>query len=278
MSVLFDGRAKRWTKLSRTNLNDLVQEVGDDGPLWDGVNVVRNNITLVSDARYGKAYRAKVTVGDMLRPGSIQPTSGAAQLTHRRPTQLGGWTYFAYALRVDSWSNVAKIVFAELLSFGYQTSSNSQLSHRLANDGGKLAWAMQSNAGHADGVQGRAVGTTHYQDVVLSVRLGKWQEWVLGVKQATDKTGAVELHHRVPGGSWSALWSKSGIDTELYGPITDNAGNLIRDFAKDASNWTSTLDKLGLYFNLGGVVATETVYHSGFVVCSDLATAKASFR
>lgn len=272
-TILFDGRAKRMTALSRSTLDDLVQSPA----IWDGVVMVNNDISLAADSRYGKVFKATVKIGDVLRAGAIQATSGAAQLSHRRATKLGGWTWFGYALRVDSWTNLASLKFAELLSFGYQTSSNSQLSHRVMNDGGKLAWAMQANAGYADGVQGRATGTTHYEEAVLPVTVGQWQEFVLGVKQATDKTGAVELHHRVPGGSWSPVWGKTGVDTELYGPITDSSGKLIENFAKDASNWPDTLDKLGLYFNLNGVVATETVYHTGFVVCSDLATAKAQF-
>jgi hypothetical protein len=254
---------------------------GTEEILWSCPCFIKDDISLYGDSRYAQVYRVRVTIGDTNQwQGSAGGTrNGAGQLTVVRPTDLGSWKWYAMAVKINSWSGSASdINNAEILSLGYQVSSGSQITFALGNNGGALSYQMHANAGYANGIQGQAAGTTHFQENFLPVTLGRWDEFIIGVKWATDKTGALQVHHRVPGGVWSQVFNKTGIDTELYGPIYASDGvTLIKNFAQDASNWGSVTDKMGLYYAMGGLVVTETVYESGFITTGDLATAKATF-
>lgn len=253
--------------------------------VWDGCACfIRDDISLVPDQRFGKAYKIAVRTGDTnqwhgAKGGTV---NGSGQMTQHRTVALETWDWFAIAVRIDAWNlSPSDIRFCDILSLGYQTSSNDQIAFTLAaGPDGKLWYAVDVNGGYANGVQGNAPGTTSIRhDPVSPVAFGKWEEFVVGVKWSTHKTGALEVHRRQPGISpWSRLYNKTNIDTELYGPIYDSAGNLIKNFAQDASNWTGVIDKMGLYFgHASQTVTTETIYASGLVTCSDLATAQAQF-
>lgn len=311
-TVLFDGRAQLLTDL-RSHEVPATQagQPGVIGPIkWpDGTThyfysvqspkvwnngclcFVKDDISLVADPRYGKQYRVAVTTGDTNPWHASQggTLNGAGQLSQRRQVALGSWTWFASAWKIDAWKLAPnQLFFCDLLSLGYQTSSNDQFALVLYGDDATpnvLRFGVDVNAGQTGQnghgtVQGNAVGTTHiHKDHVVDATLGVWHELVVGVKGATDETGAIEIHHRIPGASdWTQVYNKTGIDTYLYGVVTDSHGTLIRDFARDASNWPEVIDKMGLYFGLyNGQVATEVVETSGLVLCSDLATAKAQF-
>jgi len=113
------------------------------------------------------------------------------------------------------------------------------------------------------------VGTTNYEKAVKNVTFGHWEEFVVGVKWATDKTGEIRVYNRRPGGSWTKLFDKANIDTYVWSTTPNGS------FAKDGSNWPTVIDKLGLYFKeYGG--ESEAVQESGLTRSSDLATAKST--
>jgi hypothetical protein len=270
-SVSFDGRAKRMKRLYSVG-------VGNQGQfprLWTCLCFMDNDISLTSDSDYGQVYKASVTIGDHNPWDSTLPTtSGAGQMSIRRKNDLGKWDWYAIALKVPSWSGpVTNISFVDILSVGYQTSQGDQVGLGLMDDNGRLAWQIHQNSGYANDPNGRALGSVNYTTPILPVSYGQWEEFVVGVKWATDKTGAVEVYDRTPGGSWRRIYERRNEPTYLYGTTPNGS------FAQKGSNWPTVIDKIGLYYGeYGGIKPTETVYESGLTRSSDLATAQSTLR
>ena len=302
-TVLFDGRAKLMTALKSYEVPKGGPPLPTNGPItwpdgsvhyfyleqepvmWDCLCFIKNDMSLQADPRYGQVFKVAAETGDTnpWHGSTGGNVNGAAEMSKERPNDLGQTFWYATAVRIDGWEGGASdLRFGEVMSLGYQTSSNSQVALGLLDNGGALSFSLNVNAGYADGVQGNAPGTTSFKTPLLPVTFGQWEEFVLGVKWATDKTGMVEIHHRpivdgVPG-QWSQVLEKAGIDTELYGPIYNSEGALILNFAQDGSNWPVVLDKFGLYWGTNdNAVQQQQVLTSGFARCSDLATAQGTF-
>jgi hypothetical protein len=268
-SVAFNGSARKMTKLYSVGVDDQ----GQSPSLWTCLCFEKNDLSLQPDASYGQVFKATVAVGDS-NPWNTAAaaTSGAGQLSVRRKNNLGKWDWYASAFKVPAWSGaLSDINFVNLLSVGYQTSSKDQVGLGLMNNHGTLAWQIHQNSGYANAPSGAAIGSVNYRIPLLPVNYGHWQEFVVGVKWATDNTGAVEVYSRTAGGSWTHVFEKLNEPTYLYG--TTPYGT----FAKDGSNWGTVIDKIGLYFGaLNGAKPTETVYESGLTRASDLATAQST--
>ena len=146
----------------------------------------------------------------------------------------------------------------------------------LKNNNGSLYFEVSQNSGYANNASGYATGSVHYTQPILPVTFGSWREFAVGIKWATDNTGAVQVYSRTAGGSWSKAFEKLNEPTYLYG--TTSYGT----FAQDGSNWPTVIDKLGLYYGYTDKTKTtfpvETVYESGLTRSSDLATAQSTLR
>jgi hypothetical protein len=269
-TILFDGRA-----VTMTSLTGGSSQGGTQSPdIWTCLCFVNHDISLAADTTNGKGYQVAVAFGDTNGYGGTTGLiSGAGQLSVRQNNDLGKTDYYAIALKVPSWSgSVSDIYWTTIMSLGYQTSSGDQLRLGLMPDAnGNLAYEIQENAGSATIINGFAQGTNAYRAAIGSVTYGQWQEFVLAVKWATDNTGAVVVYSRPAGGSWSQVFSKTGVPTYLYG-VTQNG-----TFAQDGSNWGTIIDKMGLYFGYyDGSTSAQSVYESGFTISSDLATAEST--
>jgi hypothetical protein len=275
-TVSFDGSAKNMTTLysyetTPGDINTLKQ--AQSPTTWTCLCFLKNDISLVSDGVFGQAYKAAVATGDTNPWNGSSASDGGAQMSIRRSNDLGQWDWYAIAVKVDSWNGpMSDLFFSELASLGYQTSESSQVALGLygnENNSDKLSFAIDQNAGYADNATGYATGTVHYNTTFMPVVFGQWEEFVIGVKWATDNTGALRVYNRVPGGSWSEVFDRENEATELYGTTPNGT------FAADGSNWPTVIDKIGLYFQeYGG--ESETVYESGLTRSSDLATAEST--
>jgi hypothetical protein len=270
-SMSFDGRAKQMTRLYSVGVGKQSQSPD----VWTCLCFMNNDISLASDSTYGRVYKTSVTIGDH-NPwdSTLAPTSGAGQMSIRRGNNLGRWDWYAIGLNVPSWSGpLANISFVDILSVGYQTAQGDQVGLGLMEDHGHLAWQIHQNSGYANNPNGRALGSVNYTTPILPVDYGHWQEFVVGVKWATDKSGAVEVYSRNPGGSWRHIFERRDEPTYLYG--TTPYGS----FAQDGSNWRTVIDKIGLYYGeYGGIKPTQTIYESGLTRSSDLASAESTLR
>ena len=237
-SVRFDGSARKMSKLYSVGVNDQ----GQSPSLWTCLCFNNNSMSLVADSRYGKAYKVAVGPGDRNPWNTSAPASNAAgQVSKRRDNDLGKWDWYAVSVRVDSWVDLTT-EWADIISVGYQTSSGDQVRLGLKNNNGSLYFEVSQNSGYANNASGYATGSVHYTQPILPVTFGSWREFVVGIKWATDNTGAVQVYSRTPGGSWSKAFEKLNEPTYLYG--TTSYGT----FAKDGSNWPTVIDKLGLYY------------------------------
>jgi hypothetical protein len=271
-SVYFDGRASRMKVVTESGSPPKVVQTQKPANVWSCLCFLKNDISLASDGTYGKAYKVAVATGDTNPWGGSKTTDGAAQMSVRRNNDLGKWDYYALAVKVPSWSGpMSDLYFSTLLSVGYQTSQGDQVALGLyPNSHGQLSFEIHQNSGRANNANGWAAGSVSYKQPFLPVTFGQWQEFVVGVKWATDNTGAVQVYSRTPHGSWSKVFKKLNEPTYLYGTTPNGT------FARDGSNWGTVIDKLGLYFNeYGG--ESETVVESGVTRSSDLATAKSTF-
>jgi Polysaccharide lyase len=268
-TVYFDGRAKLMTQLYRVNTTD-----GGESPnIWTCTCFQNNDLSLSSDGTFGQAYKSTVPIGDHNPWDTTLPTfDGAGQLSIRRNNDLGQWDYYAMAVKIPSWAGApANLRFVTLASLGYQTSSSDQVALGLQDNGsGGLNFNIQQNSGYANNPSGWAAGSVSYKAPFLPVTYGQWQEFVIGVKWATDNTGAVQVYSRAPGGSWSKVFERLNEPTYLYG-VTGYG-----TFAQDGSNWPTVIDKIGLYYGEYDITPTETVYESGLTRSSDLATAEST--
>jgi Polysaccharide lyase len=268
-SVSFDGQANQMTQLYSTSATNQGQSPG----VWTCLCFVKNDLSLVSDSTYGQAYKAAVATGDTNPWGGSSTTDGAAQLSVRRNNDLGKWDYYSFAVKVPSWNGpMSDLSFSELVSLGYQTSQSSQVALGLYGNGENnqpLSFSIDQNAGYTNNATGYATGSVHYNTTFMPVKFGQWEEFVIGVKWATDNTGALRVYNRVPGGSWSEVFDRENEATELYGSTPNGT------FAADGSNWPTVIDKMGLYFQEDGG-ESETVYESGLTRSSDLTTAESA--
>lgn len=271
-TVLFDGRAKRMSSLYsyETTPGDLTTlHHGQDPVLWDGLLFLDNDISLVPDSHYGKAYKCAVKIGDHAPHNVGAPaTNGAAELSKRRPNELGKWDYFALACKVPSWTNVAGIGFATIASVGYETLKGDQVGLGLIPSGGTLHFQVHQNSGHIDTSKGISTPTVFYRSPLMPVTYGQWREFVLAVKWAMDNTGAVQVWSRLPGGTFSKVFERLNTPTYLWG-INGNYAPV----TEDMSSTPQVLDKIGLYYNLNGAKGSETAYLSGITRCTTLDTA-----
>ena len=237
-SVHFDGSAKNMSKLYSVGVNDQ----GQSPSLWTCLCFNNNSMSLVADSRYGKAYKVAVGPGDRNPWNTAAPASNAAgQVSRRRDNDLGKWDWYAVSVKVDSWVDLTT-AWADIISVGYQTSSGDQVRLGLKNNNGSLYFEVSQNSGYANNASGYATGSVHYTQPILPVTFGSWREFVVGIKWATDNTGAVQVYSRTAGGSWSKAFERLNEPTYLYG--TTSYGT----FAQDGSNWPTVIDKLGLYY------------------------------
>jgi len=276
-TLAFDGGADGMTTLysyetTPGNISTLQQ--GQSPNTWTCLCFNNNSMSLVADSRYGKAYKVAVGPGDRNPWNTSAPASNAAgQVSKRRDNDLGKWDWYAVSVRVDSWADLTT-AWADIISVGYQTSSGDQVRLGLKNNNGSLYFEVSQNSGYANNASGYATGSVHYTQPILPVTFGSWREFVVGIKWATDNTGAVQVYSRTAGGSWSKAFEKLNEPTYLYG--TTSYGT----FAQDGSNWPTVIDKLGLYYGYTDKTKTtfpvETVYESGLTRSSDLATAQST--
>lgn len=272
-AALFDGRASLMNTLWRTDTTNGAQ----DPAIWSCLCFENNDLSLTADARYGKAYKAAVPVGDH-NPWNTGALANAAagEMSIVRPNELGKWDYFSLAVKVPSFTDLSELQGVwHLASLGYETIQGDQVALGMHDQNGALVYDIQQNAGLLTKLSnGWYQGSTAYTATILPVTYGAWEEFVVAVKWATDNTGAVQVYARDPAqtSAWTQIFSKTSIATYAYGTTT------YKTCSADMHDCLKVQDKLGLYYAMnGGVTPTETVYESGLERFADLASAEASF-
>jgi hypothetical protein len=278
-TVYFDGRAKNMSELYsyETTYGDLsTLQQGQSPKVWDCLCFMQNDISLVSDSRYGKAYKVAVPTGDA-NPWNWSSTysKGAGQLSKLRYTapDYGKWDYYGIAVKVPSWNGpLSDQYFTDIASLGYETIQGDQVAFRLKNNNGVLDYSISQNSGQLTQTStGWYKGSTAYEQTFMPVTYGQWQDFVIAVKWTADNTGGVQVYARASDGSWPKVFEKLNEPTYAIGTTSYSSW----DVAKLQSSTARVLDRIGLYFKeYGG--ESETVYESGLTNSTDLATAEST--
>jgi hypothetical protein len=277
--VFFDGRATKMTEIHSIAIGDQRQVPA----LWDCLCFLDDNITLINNKRFGKVY--SITVG----PGSHNPwwnggpRIASAEVTKRRPVRLGQWDWYA-----DSFLVLPGFVppdFAAVAQMNYPTIT----SPPLEIDFDKYGVGISRSVGYVPSVSARAQITDSRRFYKVSDVVGKWVDFVIGVKWATNATGSIRVYTRCAaciGKSHSKAsrakrrklvlrYTRDSIVTMQYG-----AGVMTADGKNADGRDMVTIDHAGLYFGYGGTAAmpTNRLLQSGLVRASDMATAAATLR
>jgi len=273
-SALFDGRAIRMRSLDPIGGSG---HASQDPVLWDCVCYSSGNINLVPDARYGKAYRYSTDDsawnGWGYDPG---PNVGTSELGKSRPQGLGHWDWYALAVKIPlGWRQPTWALLFEP-NFAAWTSPPEGLEADPRNRDGSYCWRYRPgckpwfNFIRNVGVVGSIVPEHHW---LRPVQLGKWTEFVMGIKWATDRSGAYRVYSRVASNrkaSFKLNAASTGVATYqskagTAAPATTVDLQLLYEGTEPENGWPSPLWK-------------NTIYHRGFQRFGDKASALAAFR
>jgi hypothetical protein len=237
--------------------------------VWDCLCYINSNVKLVSDATFGKAYQYYTddsAYNGWWDPG---PMKGASELDMNHTQNLGKWDWYALAIKVPStwnqptWATMFEPNFPQLTS----PPESVNVSPRASD--GSYAWSYSTPHSswwelfRFNGTSGSLVRQDRW---LRPVEFGKWTEFVLGVKWATDDTGAYKVYMRVPA------------DGEANFTLEDQQTNVNTYQSSYASQ---TTDIQMLYFgNEAGwpsPLPGNYVYFNGFRRYGDEASALAAF-
>jgi hypothetical protein len=272
-TVYFNGRAKNMTTLYSTSSTNY----GQSPTVWDCLCFLNNDIALASDARYGKVYATRAGVGSHSAWYTPGPGIAAAEISKRRPNDLGKWDWFAQGYKVSGGFS-SQIGFIVLTQFGYPTLSSPPLGIYMGYTNGVLNFQLFRNAGLLTNRCGWYCGQVLEQPSFLPVPLGKWVDIIVGVKWANDSTGEIRVYTRTEGQSdFTLRLTRSGTPTWQYG--TTSYGTVNANGTNTSGQQVGVLDKQGLYFGYWdsrSSFPTESLQESGLVRASDYATARAT--
>ena len=263
--LLFDGRATRMAELWSTGAND--QRMRPH--VWDCLCFLNNDITLVPDSRYGKVYSVRAGAGSSNPWYALGAAKAAAQTSTIRPNRLGKWDWYGIAVRIEpgftapEWSTVAQ--------FNYPSLSAPPASLNLHVVRSRLYWTLLRNAGFLFrptvwGWEGRV----REEPVLIPAEIGKWTEFVIGIRWASDETGQIRVYSRVRDDGQQRFHLRlvrRGTPTWQYGATP--SGN-VRPDGTDATSGEQhrTLDVQGLYFGFSlppALFPTNRVLERGLI-------------
>jgi hypothetical protein len=250
---------------------------GQSPAMWDCLCFLNNDMQLASNSRYGKVYTVKAGVGSTNPWYNIGAGKASAEVSKRRANDLGKWDWFAGAYKIDSGLSAPDWIV--LMQFGYPTLSSPPLALGVHLVNGVPTFVVDRNAGLlANNGYGFYAGTVLEQKPLLPIPYGKWVDFVIGVKWATDKTGEIRAYARVEGQTdYTLRLSESATPTWQYG--TTPYGTVHADGTDSAGNQVTVIDHGGLYYGYWDArttFQTEYVVESGITRASDYATAAAT--
>jgi hypothetical protein len=243
--LLFDGRALRVDELWSMNADD--QRASPH--IWDCLCFQNNDISLASDSRYAKVYAVRAGAGSSNPWYNVGAGKAASQTSAIRPNRLGKWDWYGIAVQVQPGFVSAE--WATVAQFNYPSLSAPPASLNLRSVRGRLYWSLARNAGYLYrptvwGWEGRV----REEPTVIPADIGKWTEFVIGIRWATDATGQVRVYTRVKDDGQKHFRLKlvrRNTPTWQYGATP--SGNVRADGTDAATGEPhSTIDMEGLYF------------------------------
>jgi hypothetical protein len=244
---------------------------GQSPSVWDCLCFLNNDVALQSDSRFGKVYAVTAGPSSGNPWGSLSPRYAASEVSKRRPVRMGQWDWYANSYKaLPGWT---------LTDWGTVTQMNypTITSPPLEIDFDKYGVGIERSVGYVPAGGGAPIHDAQRWFSVSSV-IGKWVDFVVGVKWATDTTGSIRVYTRCRecgDTGWILRYSKDNIITMQYG-----AGIMNKDGTSPSTGQPlNTLDKEGLYWGYESTPSskpTDHILESGLVRTSDEASAKAA--
>src|SRR5204863_372778 len=125
-----------------------------------------------------------------------KPNSVSGETTKRRAHRLGQWDWYATAIRVEPGFSAPD--WGVVHQFNYPTLSSPPAAIGLVDNNGILSFRLDRNAGLlTDKGNGWYGGTVVEGQWLIPAPIGKWAEFVIGIKWTTDATGSIRVYTRV---------------------------------------------------------------------------------
>jgi hypothetical protein len=261
----FDGRANQMTSLG-CNPNSQSPYV------WGGLGYINCDISLVNDSRYGKVYRYHINEASKAPyydPGANKGADELGRVAYAHAgDSFGKWDWYALAIKLDpswvqpTWNTLFEPNFPrytsppESINTAYRNNSNGSVCWTYSTIGScTLYWDLFRYNG--------AVGSLVRQDRwLMPVEKGKWVEFVLGVKWATNTTGAYKIYTRTEGESGFTLRDQQTNVNTYQSSGTNNPANttdiqMLYSGTEPGNGWPSPLWDNVAYHNGVRVYANE---------------------
>jgi hypothetical protein len=272
--ILFDGRASRIALSRATSATGLpTTEAG-----WDCLCFLSDGFAVRQDSRFGAVYSVTAGLGYHNPWLDLGPWRTSSELSKRRPVGLGRWDWYSNSIQLQPGFSATQ-EWGLVADMNYPTISHSPLEI----DYDKYGVGISRTVGYIEKVLGPAPiydMQRFWRPREYPALIGKWIDWVIGVRWATNTTGAVRVYTRCiqcRHAGWILRYSKSGIITMQWG------GGLMNADGKDVGTGREfmTIDKIGLYYGYtqpqAFAMPTNHVLEMGMVRSSTRATAMSVF-
>jgi len=247
-TMQFEGQAKKMTAIGGgLNTSTSVNDQSQTPDVWSSLGYINGDVSLVSDAHYGKSYRMHVNEASHTPWYDPGTDKGATELDCWRPAYMDAshptadnWEWYAMAWKLDpswvqpTWADFLEPNFPGITSppmavrTAYRQNSNGLYCWTYANVGAStLYWNMSRFVGTYGSMPAASIDYW-----LMPVQLNKWTEFVWGIKWSTVNAGAFELYTRVwEDGESNFTLRASGTNVMTYQSYSD--GSIGRDPTTD---------------------------------------------
>jgi len=267
--LYFDGRAKKFERLASDE-----QKTRALTSRWACLCFRAGDIELTPDPRFGKVYAVAIGPGSHNPWWTGPPATAAGELSTARPVRLGHWDWYGNSYKaLPGWT---------LTDWGTVTQMNypTLTSPPLEIDFDRHGVGIERSVGYVPSVSGRAEIHDVRRFFPVSPVIGKWVDFVIGVRWATDATGAIRVFTRCRecgDRHWILRYARTRIVTMQWG-----GGVMNRDGTSPTTGRTvMTLDKQGIYYGFyrqPQTLPTNRILQMGLIRAGDQAAAMAAIR
>jgi hypothetical protein len=272
--LYFDGRA------TRIGLSHSAVVTGESTAAtgWACLCFLGDGISVQADARFGRVFAVTAGPGYHNPWWDPGPWKTSSELSASRPVRLGQWDWYAESIKLLPGFN-PKLEWGLVADMSYPTISHSPLEIDYDYWGVGISRVV--------GYIEKPLGPPPIHDVQRFWRpdaypslIGKWIDWVIGVRWATDTSGALRVYTRCTACKnprWILRYSLAGVITMQWGAGVMDANGRNPATGLEAN----TLDKMGLYYGYNRpqsfALPTNRVLEMGIVRASTRKAAMSVF-
>jgi hypothetical protein len=238
----FDGRATRIGLLATAGqIGTSTEATG-----WACLCFTNNGISVQPDPRFGLVYDVVAGPGYRSPYFDPGPLRTYTEVSASRPARIGKWDWYADSIKLLPGYSTSQL-WGLVADFNYPTISHSPLEIDYDFAGVGITRDVGYFAHQFDNPPIHDVRRFWPKSAYPSL-VDKWIDWVIGVKWATDRTGALRVYTRClqcrTDRRWLLRYSLSKSITMQWGAGIMNADGTSPQTGAELM----TLDKMGLYY------------------------------